>query len=86
MKAATEIITPTLSTEKIWEEFSDRLSRFVFSKISDQHIVENIIQDIFFKIHSNINHLKSNTKLGSWLFQIARNAIMDYFREEKKVK
>ena len=75
-----------LSTEKIWEEFGDRLRRFIYSKVSDTHIVNDIIQDIFYKIHSNIHNLKNNSKLASWLFQIARNTILDYFREEKKAR
>ena len=76
----------TLTTEEIWIEFGDRLRRFIYSKISDRDIVNDIIQDIFYKIHTNLHHLKNNSKLTSWLFQIARNAIIDYFREEKKAK
>ena len=82
----TEKETLPLSTEEIWNEFGDRLRRFIYSKVSDRDIVNDIIQDIFYKIHSNIHHLKNNSKLTSWLFQIARNAIIDYFREEKKAR
>ena len=76
----------TLTTEEIWIEFGDRLRRFIYSKVSDRDIVNDIIQDVFYKIHSNIHNLKNNSKLGSWLFQIARNAIIDYFREEKRAR
>jgi len=76
--------TPTLTTEEIWIEFGDRLRRFIYSKVSDTDVVNDIIQDVFYKIHTNLHHLKNNSKLTSWLFQIARNAIIDYFREEKK--
>ena len=82
--SAIEKKTPPLTTEEIWIEFGDRLRRFIYSKVSDRDIVNDIIQDIFYKIHSNIHNLKNNSKLTSWLFQIARNAILDYFREEKK--
>ena len=74
----------TLTTEEIWIEFGDRLRRFIYSKVSDRDIVNDIIQDVFYKIHSNIHNLENNSKLTSWLFQIARNSIIDYFREEKK--
>ena len=82
----TEKETLTLTTEEIWNKFGDRLRRFIYSKVSDTDVVNDIIQDIFYKIHTNIHKLKNNSKLGSWLFQIARNAIIDYFREEKKAK
>ena len=44
--------------------------------------MNDVLQDVFYKIHSSIHNLKNNSKLTSWLFQIARNAIIDYFREE----
>ena len=75
-----------IPTEKIWQDFGVDLRRFVYSKVSDKEIVNDIIQNIFFKIHSNINSLKDNSKLGSWLFQIARNSIMDYYRGKKKAQ
>lgn len=81
---SVEKTTTTLTTEEIWIEFGDRLRRFIYSKVSDRDIVNDIIQDVFYKIHSNIHNLKNNSKLTSWLFQVARNAIIDYFREEKK--
>ena len=74
----------TLTTEEIWIEFGDRLRRFMYNKVSARDIVNDIIQDIFYKIHTNLHNLKNNSKLTSWLFQIAGNAIIDYFREEKK--
>lgn len=83
---AIEKKAPTLTTEEIWIEFGDRLRSFIYQKISNPDIVNDIIQDIFYKIHTNIHHLKNNSKLTSWLFQIARNAIIDYFREEKKAR
>jgi len=78
--------TINISTDEIWKEFGADLRRFVFSKVPDKVIVDDIIQDIYYKIHSNINSLKDNSKLGSWLFQIARNTIMDYFRREKSAQ
>lgn len=38
------------------------------------------MQDIFFKIHSNIQGLKNMDKLEAWVYQIARNTITDYYR------
>jgi RNA polymerase sigma-70 factor (ECF subfamily) len=35
------------------------------------------------KIHLRIESLKDDTKLESWLYQIARNAITDYYRNRR---
>lgn len=73
-----------ISTKEIWENFSHDLRAFVRSRLRNDEVVEDIIQEIFFKIHSNIDSLKDNSKLRSWIFQIARNAIIDFFRKEDK--
>lgn len=41
------------------------------------------MQDVFLKIHTRIDTLRDEEKLQSWIYQIARNVIADYFREHK---
>ncbi|QHQ63347.1 RNA polymerase sigma factor SigZ [Anaerocolumna sedimenticola] len=71
------------STEKIWEEFSLALRSFISHRISNSSQVEDILQDVFVKIHSNIDSLKESTKIRSWVYQITRNTIIDYYRKQK---
>jgi len=71
------------TTIEIWEEFGDRLRRFVLKRVRDEHDAEDIIQDVFCKIHSNIADLRDETKLPSWVYQITRNTIIDYYRHRK---
>lgn len=70
--------------EDIWIIFEDRLKSFIRSRISDEMAVEDIIQEVFIKIHSNIDTLKDDSKIQSWIFQITRNSMNDYFRSIKK--
>ena len=69
--------------ESIWEEYHDQLLRFILKRVSDKATAEDILQNVFIKILSNINSLKDNTKIKNWLFQITRNTIIDHFRELK---
>lgn len=68
------------SMEYIWREFSDRLLYFIQRKVSDVDDAEDILQNVFIKIQKSINQLKDDTKLKSWLFQIANHTIIDYYR------
>ena len=70
--------------EDIWKIFEDRLKSFVLSRISDEMAAEDILQEVFIKIHSNIDRLKDDSKIQSWIFQITRNSMNDYFRSFKK--
>lgn len=72
-----------ITTEHIWEEFHPRLKQFIRTRIPDEHNVEDILQDVFLKIHTRIDSLRDEEKLQSWLYQIARHAIADYYRAHK---
>lgn len=69
-------------TENIWHEYKSRLAAFIRSKVAED-AVDDILQDVFMKIHLRINSLKDDTKLESWLYQITRNAITDYYRTKR---
>src|SRR2546426_2844275 len=73
----------SLTTERVWEEFNAKLKRFILKRIPDEQNAEDILQDVFLKIHARIDTLRDEEKLQSWMYQIARNAIADYYREQK---
>jgi len=75
----------TKNTNEIWEEFSDRLKRFILKHIRDKDAAKDILQDIFCKIHDNLHKLKDTDKLEAWIYQIARNVIIDYYRLQKSL-
>jgi RNA polymerase sigma-70 factor (ECF subfamily) len=70
------------TTENIWTEYSEKLSAFLRTRV-DNDVAEDILQDVFVKIHSKIDTLKENTKLESWLYQITRNVVIDYYRSKR---
>ena len=71
------------STERVWEEFHVGLKGFILKRIPDELSAEDILQDVFLKIHTHIDTLREADKLQSWIYQIARNAIHDYYRMHK---
>lgn len=72
-----------MTTEQIWEEFHPQLKHFILKRIPDEYNAEDILQDVFLKIHARIDTLHDQEKLQSWLYQIARNTIADYYRTHK---
>ncbi len=69
--------------EKIWRENSNHLRRFIERRVSEKSALDDILQDVFIKIHSGIDTLKDSSRLQSWLYQIVRNTIIDYYRTRK---
>jgi RNA polymerase sigma-70 factor (ECF subfamily) len=75
-----------MDTEVIWRDFNDRLRRFVAGRVDEADDVEDILQDVFLKIHSRIHQLEDVSKLAPWLLAIARNAVSDFYRARAKTK
>jgi RNA polymerase sigma-70 factor (ECF subfamily) len=67
---------------KLWEEFSGRVRSFVYTRVANHSSVDDIVQEVFIKIHRNMDKLTESSKVSSWIFTIARNTIIDYYREK----
>lgn len=74
-----------ITTEQVWEAFHTPLHRFIRRRVSDETIAEDLLQDVFLKIHLHMDALKDVKRLESWLYQITRNAIIDYYRTNKPI-
>jgi RNA polymerase sigma-70 factor (ECF subfamily) len=64
-----------------------RIYGFIYSKVSDRDISNDIFQDTFIKV---IKTLKSNAyneegKFLPWVMRIAHNLVIDHFRRNKKM-
>jgi len=73
-----------MTTQEVWAKYADDIKRFIFSKVKDEAVTDDILQDSFIKIHTKLHTLKDITKLKSWCFTVARNSILDYFKSSNK--
>jgi RNA polymerase sigma-70 factor, ECF subfamily len=71
-------LTPT--TQELWKDLSDKLRRFILQRVPDADTADDILQDVFVKIHTHIDSLQNENRLESWVYQIVRHAIADYYR------
>ena len=67
----------------MWEGYGSQLRNFLLSKVSTPEDAEDLLQEILIKTHKNLATLKEPDKLKSWLCQIARNTIIDYYRKHR---
>ncbi len=72
-----------LTTAELWDEFHHEIRRFILRRVADPDDAEDLVQEIFIKIHTRIDQLQNNERLVPWLYQIARNTIIDYYRSRK---
>ncbi len=66
---------------------NQRITSFIYSKVMDRDVAEDIFQDTFIKV---IKTLKKGTyseegKFLPWVMRIAHNLIIDHFRKNKRM-
>src|SRR5260221_13219353 len=72
-----------MTTEPVWEAFPTPLQQFIRRRVSDEASAEDVLQDVFLKIHQHVETLRDVKKLESWIYQITRNAIIDSYRSSR---
>ncbi|ADY30548.1 MULTISPECIES: RNA polymerase sigma factor [Cellulophaga] len=75
------------SLEVLINRHNQRISSFIYSKVLDRDITEDIFQDTFIKV---IKTLKKGSyseegKFLPWVMRIAHNLIIDHFRKNKRM-
>ena len=74
------------TTDEIWNRYHSNLLTFIRKRVNDKDAAEDILQDVFVRIYSRIDTLENRSKLESWLYQITRNSIIDFYRSRKPMK
>jgi RNA polymerase sigma-70 factor (ECF subfamily) len=68
---------------RIYDLYAERLYKFIYLRVGHKEIAEDILADSFVKVWTKIGHVNSSKALSSWVFQIAKNNIIDYYRVRK---
>lgn len=74
------------NTSQIWNDFSDALKHYINRFVKNEEVANDLLQETFIKIHLNIHKIKEVKSLKSWIYTIAHNVVMDYFKKESKIK
>lgn len=66
----------------------DRLYRFIYSKVRDAEMANDLFQDTFMKVIYTLKNGSYNEegKFLPWVMRIAHNLIIDVFRKQKKMR
>ncbi|MEG0917988.1 MAG: sigma-70 family RNA polymerase sigma factor [Myroides sp.] len=70
------------------ERHKSRIYSFIFSKVKDRDLSDDIFQETFIKVINTIKKQNYNEegKFLPWVMRIAHNLTIDYFRKQSKVK
>jgi RNA polymerase sigma-70 factor (ECF subfamily) len=71
----------TTKTEELWQKLHDGLRAFIATRVTDQGHADDILQEVFVRVHRQMDSVSDPRRLVSWIYQVARNAIVDYYRK-----
>ncbi len=70
------------------DRHQSKIYGYIYSKVSDRDVTEDIFQETFFKVIHTLKAKKYYNEEGkflSWVLRIASNLIIDKFRNDKKM-
>ncbi|MTI33015.1 sigma-70 family RNA polymerase sigma factor [Xanthovirga aplysinae] len=70
--------------KKIWVDLNEELFDFIYNRVKSKEVANDILQEVFLKVQLRIHQLRETSKLTSWVYQITRNTIIDYYRSLNK--
>ena len=73
--------------EKLILKHNQRLTSFIYSKVMDRDITEDIFQDTFIKVIKTLKkgNYSEEGKFLPWVMRIAHNLIIDHFRRNRRM-
>jgi len=74
--------------ETLINRHRDKIFGFIYSKVRNQELTEDLFQDTLFKIVRTLKKGRYNEegKFLSWVIRIAHNIIIDYYRKNNKMR
>lgn len=72
--------------EKIYEEYSNTLYKYLFCLTHDEEVAEDLTQDVFAIAMDKIDTFKGQCKLSVWLCQIGKHLWYKQLKKDKKYK
>lgn len=71
-----------MTIKDIWTTYNKEVRQFVLSKVKNEQVAEDLLQEVFIKIYIKLDTFKGQDKIKSWVFTVARNTVIDYFRQK----
>jgi RNA polymerase sigma-70 factor (ECF subfamily) len=69
--------------EEVWHEYCCRLLAFIRGKVSDGTEADDILQEVFLRIHEGLCCREAAANLEAWIYRVTRNLIVDHYRKRR---
>lgn len=86
-----ELVALTLKDSEYLKYLIQRYEKKLFYYLKrlliiDNHMCEDLLQEIFIKTYQYLNNFDPSLKFSNWVYRITRNEAIDYYRKHKNEK
>lgn len=68
----------------IYLQYRDKVLGFVRSRVMNRADAEDIVQNVFLKVYSNLDKYdETKASLSTWIYTVTRNTVYDYLKEKR---
>ncbi|MCB0562236.1 MAG: RNA polymerase sigma factor SigZ [Phaeodactylibacter sp.] len=69
------------ASEQLWGQVHNNLEQYILRQVKDPVAAQDLLQDVFLKMQAKLPQLREPEKAAPWLFRIAKNTIIDHYRQ-----
>ena len=86
-RRAVERRSKEATLASLYDEYYDKIARYVFVRLGDRAEAEDLAGEVFLKALESLDSYKERgIPMRAWLFKIAHNLVVDYLRRVAKRK
>jgi RNA polymerase sigma-70 factor (ECF subfamily) len=67
-----------------WKELEQRLRPYLARRVASRADIDDLLQDIFVRLHQGLGALRDEERFGVWVYRIANSAIIDKARQRAR--
>ena len=85
MEQEKTAINSTLKSDPVtWvEQYADYLYRFAFSRLRDEELARDLVQDTFLAALQQVSRFEGKSSERTWLTGILKNKVADFYRRQE---
>lgn len=67
-----------------WKELERRLRPYLARRVASPADIDDLLQDIFVRMHQGLAHLRDDERFGGWVYRVAQSALVDRARKRAR--
>lgn len=69
--------------EELYQKYHSEVFQFLVYLMRNKEQAEDLVQEVYIRVLKSYKHFEGRSSEKTWLFSIARNVAIDFFRKQK---